>query len=385
LDLPTRAELEKYIGQVATALSRKLTGIKVDPKAVPALARACTGLTLDETRSIVALALVRYQKIGADAVKLAITEKKQIVERSGILLYEEPEKGLAEVGGLHVVKEYIRARTALYQDSAREAGIDTPRGILLLGPPGTGKTMLARAIALEWGLPLVRLDAGRLFGSYVGQSEGNLRMALKTAEAIAPCVVFVDEVDKAFGGDNQGGDSGTSARVFGALLTWMQDRKADCYIAATCNAVQHVKPEMIARFDDVFFVDLPSEAARAEIFAIHLRDRKGGQLFTQSEHEQFAGASAGYVGREIEKISQNARIAAFNMKRAPVVSDVLAAIKAKVPISLTMENQIKALRQWAASGRAIYAGETIEQDAAQGRAESEHGLPVETEAFPARQ
>lgn len=365
LPLPSRVELNEFIQSLAVLYREQLAGkVEIDEAALPELARACQGLTLDETRSIVALSLVNFRALGSDAIRLAIREKRQIVRRGGVLEYEEPDRNMADVGGLEQLKTWVTKRRKLFDERARGAGIHPPKGLLLVGVPGTGKTLAARAIAAAWNLPLVRLDTGRLYGSLVGESESNLRQAIRTAEAIAPCVVLVDEIEKAFG---QGGghDGGTSQRVFGALLTWLSDKRAECFVVATANEIGALPPELLrkGRFDEIFAVDLPDVAARAEILRIHLE--RAGHRLKQAELADLGGACAHYTGAELESAIQSALIEAFhNRERQVNATDVLKAIQATVPLSRTMAEKVDALREWCRSGRALPAGASIEADEA---------------------
>ncbi len=363
LPLPSRAELTEYIQSLAVLYREQLADkVAIDDSALPELARACQGLTLDETRSLVALSLVSFRALGTDAIRLAIREKRQIVRRGGVLEYEEPDRSMADVGGLEHLKGWVVKRTSLFNEAARKAGIHPPKGLLLVGVPGTGKTLAARAIAAAWNLPLVRLDAGRLYGSLVGESESNLRQAIRTAEAIAPAVILVDEIEKAFG---QGGglDGGTAQRVFGALLTWLSDKKAECFVVATANEVGALPPELLrkGRFDEIFAVDLPGAAARTEILRIHLA--LAGQALKPADLGDIGRACAGYTGAELEAAVQAALIEAFHDgQRAVSAADLLKAIQATVPLSRTMAEKIDSLRDWCRSGRAVAAGAAMEAD-----------------------
>ncbi|MGD0090431.1 MAG: AAA family ATPase [Planctomycetota bacterium] len=234
----------------------------------------------------------------------------------------------------------------------------------MVGVPGTGKTLAARAISASWNVPLVGLDAGRLFGSLVGESEANLRTALRTAEAIAPCTCLIDELEKAFGGSG-GYDGGTSARVFGGLLSWLQDKRADVFVVATANDVSKLPPELLrkGRFDEIFFVDLPDAESRAEILAIHLR--RAGHEFKKADLAEVARISKGYTGSELEAAVQSALIEAFTDKeRKPTAADMARAIKSTVPLSKTMAERINVLREFCKTGRAVPAGGMLEDDEA---------------------
>ncbi len=377
LYLPTRSDLEEFIRAKAVLFTEKLPGrVTIDEKALPDLARACTGLTLDETTSIISLSLVRFRGIGQEAVRLAIKEKRQIVSRTGILEYEEPERGMADVGGLQNVKTWLTKRGKLFSDAARKAGIKAPKGILLAGLPGVGKTLIARAVAAAWNQPLLRLDAGKLFGSLVGESESNLRQALRTAEAVAPCVLLIDEIEKGFGqaGAGGGGDGGTSQRVFGALLTWMQDKKAEVFVVGTSNNLDKLDPALIRRFDCVFATDLPDEAARAEILHIHLSRAglllgRGTAGYPVATISALAARSKGFTGAELETAVQAGLIDAFDAGRAPDQVDFERAINATVPLAKTMADQLKSLREFCKSGRAVPAGLSIEADEARAQAQ----------------
>lgn len=364
LPLPTRAELQSYIQSLATLYGEKLADkVAIDEASIPGLARVCQGLTLEETKSVTALSLVRYRAIGSEAIQMANREKRQIVARGGLLDFEDPVRSMADVGGLEHLKLWVRKRDALFSDSAREAGIYPPKGLLLVGVPGSGKTLAARAIAASWNLPLLKLESGRLFGSLVGESEANLRSALRTAEAIAPAVLMIDEMEKAFA-PSGGHDGGTSARVFGALLSWLQDKQADVFVVATANDVSKLPPELLrkGRFDQIFAVDLPGFEARMEIIRIHLS--RAGHRFKQGDLEAMARGAQGYTGAELEAAVQDALIDSYyDRGRKPKSDDVIRAIRESVPLSKTMAEKIDGIREWCRSGRAKQAGTGLEQDA----------------------
>lgn len=374
LALPSYAELEEVIRSLAVVYEEKFADkLKIDMKSVPALARACTGLTLDEAKSIVALSVIRFKGIGKDAVTMAIREKKQIVQRTGVLEYEEPGRELSDVGGLSNLKDYLTKRASLFTEEARKAGIKPPKGVLLGGPPGTGKTLTARAIAAAWQIPLVRLDVGKLFGSLVGESESNLRTALRTAEAVSPCVMLIDEIEKGLGGNGGSLDGGTSQRVFGGLLTWMQDKTAPVYVVGTGNWIDKLDSALLRRFDAIFAVDLPDEVGRAEILSIHFR--RAGHAIEKKDATLLAQCCIGYTGSELETAVQSALVEAFNGKRKPVAADIGNALKAMVPLSKTMGPQIDQLREFCKTGRAIPAGGSLEADKAKA-AKADKGLAV---------
>jgi ATP-dependent 26S proteasome regulatory subunit len=371
LDLPDRKAIDDYITGLAKRYEETMADrVNIDMKSIPHLGRACAGLTLDEVKSVVSLGIVRHKAVNSETVALALEEKKQIVQRSGRLTYEESEVSFDDVGGLENAKDWLTKRSKLFSDEARAKGIKSPRGILLTGCWGTGKSLISKAIANAWGQPLLRLDAGRLFGSLVGESESNLRQALKTAEAVAPCILFIDEIEKGFGRGG-GGDAGTSQRVLGTMLTWFQECKKDIFIVGSCNELNRLDPAMVRRFDELFFVDLPDADAREEIFKIHLSKVKtklalGEEIIRQTE---------GYSGAEIEKIVQAAATEAFYVGKPLTLKHLTNAANSIKPLSLTMKAQIEELRELVKSGRAKPAGGSLEKDAAK-RAEQHAEVEV---------
>ena len=355
LSLPTFDELSKYIVALS-AQYRDKCKLEIEENIMPELARACCGLSMDEARCVVSLAVSKFKTLNSDAVKLAIYEKKQIIARSGILTYEEANRSMLDVGGLGRLKAWLSGRRNLFAERARQRRIKPPKGVLIVGIPGTGKSLIARAIAAAWARPLVRLDVGALFGSLVGESESRTRRALATAEAVAPCVLWLDEIEKGFSGGG-GGDSGTSERVLATILTWLQEQTAGVFVVATANDIEKLarlsSGALIrkGRFDEIFFVDLPGTVARKEIFTIHL-----GKDNAKLPLDEVVRVTNSFTGSEIEAICQTANIAAFNDKdRAITETDLLAAAKATVPLSKTAEASIKNLKAWAASGRAVLA------------------------------
>jgi SpoVK/Ycf46/Vps4 family AAA+-type ATPase len=359
LELPTKAELQKYLEDLAGRL-KKRNGTETDPAVLPDLARALAGLTFDEAKSVTALGVTRYDGLQPQCIKVALEEKKQIVARAGVLSYEEPGKTMKDVGGLEQFKAWIGKQRGLYSDKAKERGIEPPKGVLVLGVPGTGKSLSARAVAASWRVPLIRLDVGALFGGIVGETESNTRMALTTAKAVAPCVLWIDEIDKSLNPDS-GGDNGVSKRLFGSLLTFMQEDNGGVFIFATANKIEALPPEFLrkGRFDEIFFVDLPDAKARQEVFKIHLSDSKTPNVDVSSA----VAASSGYVGAEIKSVCKTAKTEALHDGDRDITpTDLVRAIRATVPLSKTSSEQIRGLRAWAASGRAVLAGNSPDDD-----------------------
>lgn len=320
------------------------------------ITRAMQGLTEFEARSALASAIIAAGRLDDSVVPHIVAEKRQIVRKSGLLEFFEADVSMAQVGGLPHLKRYSEVKRASFTDEARSFGVEPARGVLLLGLPGVGKSLTAKAIA-GGKMPLLRMDVGALMGGILGQSESNTRAALKVAEAIAPAVVWLDEIEKALGGSGGEHDGGTSMRVMGSILTFMQESTAPIYWVATANDVRALRPELINRFDDVFFVDLPNHDDRVEILSIHLGKR--GRNPDDFDLVAIADACHGLVGREIERLVKAALEAAFYAGEQLTTAHLLAAAGSIVPISATMAEQIDSLRSWAET-RARRANDPIE-------------------------
>lgn len=316
-----------------------------------AVVRACQGLTLSEVEMACTYAMITSPRL--DPVEIA-SKKRDAVRKAGLLDWEDLGENMAAVGGLGNLKTWLNRRKDAFGHEAAAFGLPTPKGVLLLGVQGAGKSLASKAIASHWGMPLLRLDMGRMFSGRVGSSESNIRRALSLAEQVSPCVLWCDELDKGASGSQSSGrsDGGTASRVLGTLLTWMQDNTHPVFVVATANDVSQLPPELLrkGRFDETFFVDLPSRMDRAEIFSIHARKRgRDPKLFDIS---MLAEASSGFTGAEIEAALVSAMFEAFaDGPREVTTSDWLKAIGETVPISVTMAERIATLRQWA-SGRA---------------------------------
>ena len=321
--------------------------------------KACLGLTMTRAQLVIAKAIASYGQLDERAIPLALEEKKQRIRRTEVLEFIPAAETLDDIGGLDNLKAWLNRRASAFTEEARAYGLPNPRGILLVGIQGTGKSLSAKATAGLWQLPLLRLDVGRLMGSLVGQSEARTRQAIQLAEAMSPCVLWVDELDKGFAGIGGGapiGDSGTSARVFATLITWMQEKTAPVFVTATANAIESLPPELLrkGRFDEIFFIGLPTESERREIFEVHLRKVRETHL-RAFDLDRLARISEGYSGAEIEQSIIEAMHAAFVARREFTTDDVAAALESIVPLSRTMEEQIERLQQWAESGRARLA------------------------------
>jgi AAA+ superfamily predicted ATPase len=330
-------------------------GVKVNltPQGHEKIVRSALGLFSNQAQRVFAKAIVSDGVLDERDIDLITAEKKQIIRESGALEFFAPTETIADIGGLEVLKEWLRTREVAFSQEARDYGLPAPKGIALIGIPGTGKSLTAKMIAGLWHLPLIRLDVGALFGGLVGQSEENTRRALALAETVAPCLLWIDEIEK--GLSVGGGDGGTSMRVFGSILSWMQEKTKPVFIVATANNIAMLPPELLrrGRFDEIFFLDLPTLAERREIFEVHLRKRK--RPVHNFDVGRLAATSESYVGAEIEQAVIDAMYVAYSDRMHPgrdvATEDILAALARQVPMRQSQREAIGALRQWLAEGR----------------------------------
>jgi SpoVK/Ycf46/Vps4 family AAA+-type ATPase len=344
--LPDLTELNQVLSQQLEQSKARRTTTETREK----LLKAALGLTHDEAEKVYRKAQVKAGRLTEGEVDIVLSEKKQLIRRNGILEYIEEDETLDAVGGLEELKRWLKQRSNAFTERAREYGLPQPKGMLILGVPGCGKSLIAKTTSRLWGLPLLRLDMGRVYdGSMVGRSEANLRNALKTAESISPAILFIDELDKSFAGTSGSADSdgGTSSRIFGSFLTWMQEKTSPVFVMATANRVERLPGEFLrkGRFDEIFFVDLPTAEERQQIFTIHLSKRR--RDIARFDIEQLAKVSEGFSGAEIEQALIAAMYEAFAQDREFTQLDIIAAIKATLPLSKTMTEQVTALRDWA--------------------------------------
>lgn len=329
--------------------------VRLEAGSKEALIKACQGLTMCQIRQVLAKSIAKDGVLDESHIPLVLEEKKQRVRRTEVLDFYPATETLEDIGGLDILKEWLRKRSRSFTEEARRYGLPNAKGILLVGVQGTGKSLSAKAISRLWNLPLLRLDVGRLMGSLVGESESKTREMIKLAEAMAPCVLWIDELDKAFSGVGSGfqGDSGTSSRVFGTIITWMQEKTSPVFIAATANNISALPPELLrkGRFDDIFFVDLPSESERAEIFHVHLKKVREHKL-RDYDIGALARETQDYSGAEIEQAIIAAMHEGYDERRDFTTADIMKCIGEMVPLSRTAEEQVEALRKWAAGGRA---------------------------------
>ena len=344
--LPDLTELNQVLSHQLEQTKTRGTTTETREK----LLKAALGLTHDEAEKVYRKAQVKAGRLTEAEVDIVLSEKKQLIRRNGILEYIEEDETLDSVGGLEELKRWLKQRSNAFTERAREYGLPQPKGMLILGVPGCGKSLIAKTTSRLWGLPLLRLDMGRVYdGSMVGRSEANLRNALKTAESISPAILFIDELDKSFAGTTGSSDSdgGTSSRIFGSFLAWMQEKTSPVFVMATANRVERLPGEFLrkGRFDEIFFVDLPTPEERQQIFNIHLSKRR--REIARFDIEQLAKVSDGFSGAEIEQALIAAMYEAFAQDREFTQLDIIAAIKATLPLSRTMTEQVTALRDWA--------------------------------------
>ncbi|MBL7141181.1 MAG: AAA family ATPase, partial [Planctomycetes bacterium] len=345
--LPDREDLTHLLARFEEEYAQRAT-IQLDARTHEAITGALLGLTEMEAENVICRALINDRRLDASDVSLIISEKGQIIRKSGTLEFHPLREGLEDIGGLRLLKEWLERKRFSFDESAATFGIRPPRGLLLIGVPGCGKSLTAKAIAHAWRMPLLRFDIGKVFGMWLGQSEQNMRRAIRTAEAIAPCILWIDELERGFAGVGNEWDSAATTRVFGTFITWLQEKVSPVYIVATANDVTSLPPELLrkGRFDEIFFVDLPNKHEREEVWRVHLRCR--GRNAAQFDIQRLADATEGYAGADIEAVlNEGLETAHADGKRQPVTDDFLKIIRQTLPLSETMKDRIEAMRDWA--------------------------------------
>lgn len=332
------------------------------------LLQAALGLTLQEAENVFAKTIVTDGTLTADDVSIVFSEKQQIIRKSGLLEYYDSPTTAGDIGGLELLKEWLTKRSMAFSEEARRFGLPAPKGVLLVGVQGCGKSLCAKAVSRMWRMPLLRFDMGRMFASLVGSSEENVRRAIGVAESIAPCVLWADEIDKAFSG-SQGSantDGGTTARVMSTFLTWLSEKQKPVFVMATANNISQLPPELLrkGRLDEIFFVDLPNASERRQVLQIHLSKR--GRDAGRFDLPALADASEGFSGAEIEEAIISALYDVFYLSKELESADLLRSLRETVPLSRTMSENITALRAWA-NGRARFASRKDEDGVAPAR------------------
>jgi ATP-dependent 26S proteasome regulatory subunit len=348
LEMPDEAELAAVLDETVEQMKdNPKVEVNLEEGGREKIVKALSGLTRAEAENALAKVIVTHSRIDAEDVDSLLSEKEQIIRKSGMLEYYPTPERFGSIGGLEELKRWLRARGRAFSEAARQFGLPNPKGLLLVGVPGCGKSLTAKSVAAEWKMPLLKFDLGKVFGGLVGQSEENMRRAIKMAEAVAPCVLWIDEIEKGLAGSRGStGDSGVAQRVFGTLLTWMEENRKQVFTIATANDIEGLPPELLrkGRFDEVFFIDLPTPQERATILAIQLtRHHRDYRDFDIARH---AEASDGFSGAELEQSVVSGLYAAFAEGEQARLEDrhLDKAIVECVPLAKSMPQKIARLR-----------------------------------------
>ena len=337
--------------------------VDIDSDGVDRLVNAATGLTRDGLDRALSVAMTENGILDSRAIDMVAKEKRQLVDGTGFLQYEEPAESLDSVGGQDLLKSWLAQRMKAFGPDAVKYGLGQPKGILTVGPPGTGKSLGAKAASAAWGRPLIRLDVGALMGGIVGESEANTRKAIQLIEAMAPCVLWIDEIEKGLSGMSSSGttDGGTTARVFQSLLTWLNEKQSAVFVYATANDPTKLPPELLrkGRLDEIFAITLPAQPEREEILSIHIKKRQRDPAMF--DLVLLAANTRGFSGAELEQVILDAMFAAFYEEREFNTDDIILAVKSTQPMSTTMRERITAMREWAES-RARMASSLVGQE-----------------------
>lgn len=356
LSYPNEEEIEAIIRSTLRKIHQKTPiEVGITKRGMKAIVRNLRGLTRRQAKSIIQSTVIEDRKFDDDDVNHVIAGKRQLIHGDDLLEYIETPLTIDEIGGMDNLKKWLRQRRDVFKDEARDFGLSAPRGVLMLGIQGAGKSLCAKAIAAGWQLPLLRMDPGALYNSYIGQSEQNLRKAFRQTEQMAPVILWIDEIEKGFASASaQSSDGGLSKRMFGSLLTWMQDHKEPVFIVATANDIEALPPELLrkGRFDEIFFVGLPKLKARKQIFTIHLKKRNRNP--EEFDLDALAEAADGFSGAEIEQAVISGLYNAFYVNQELTMEGLLKAIDDAVPLSVTMKEKIADLYAWA-EGRCVPA------------------------------
>ncbi|MDB9536869.1 AAA family ATPase [Dolichospermum planctonicum CS-1226] len=345
-------------GEIKTEVERLLQTTNNPPggKFLDDLVRSCQGLSMERIRRVLVRAIASHGQLQPEDVDLVLAEKRQTIRQTQILDFYPATEEITDIGGLDNLKDWLIRRGGSFSEKARQYGLPHPRGLMLVGIQGTGKSLTAKAIAHHWHLPLLRLDVGRLFGGLVGESESRTRQMIQVAEALAPCILWIDEVDKAFSGLGSKGDAGTTSRVFGTFINWLAEKTSPVFVVATANDIQALPPEMLrkGRFDEIFFVGLPSQEERKAIFNVHLSRLRPYNL-NSYDIDRLAYETPDFSGAEIEQTLIEAMHIGFSQNRDFTTDDILEAASQIIPLARTAVEQIQKLQEWAAAGRARLA------------------------------
>ena len=352
--LPTLPEIKARLKKMMS-VNKGVDTATLTEEEIDKLCKAALGLTMQEAENAFALAMVNDGKLAPDDINVILQEKMQVIRKTGMLEYVQSDMSIEDIGGLENLKKWLLKRNNSWSERAKKYCIPAPKGVLVTGIPGCGKSLTAKAMSTIWQLPLLRLDLGKIFSGLVGSSEENMRKAINTVEAVAPAILWVDEIEKGLNGVSSSNDSGVSSRIFGTFLTWMQEKTAPVFVIATANNIDRLPPELLrkGRFDEIFFVDLPTLEERKEIFKVHLVRRLKDKdvckdiKITSALLTSLAEKTEGFIGSEIEQVVISALCDAFFENRSLQLVDFDRAIENTVPLSKTQREQIVAIRQWA--------------------------------------
>jgi SpoVK/Ycf46/Vps4 family AAA+-type ATPase len=345
--LPLEDEINQELSRLINSLD-----IKVEPQLFENLTRACQGLSLERIRRVLSKIIATYKTIDSNSIKVLLSEKKQIISQTEILEYSSVNEKITNLGGLDNLKDWLKKRKTAFSIQASNYGLPTPRGLLLIGIQGTGKSLTAKAIANDWQLPLLKLDVGKLFGGIVGESESRLRQMINLAETISPCILWIDEIDKAFTNTESKGDSGTSNRVLATFISWLSEKTKPVFVISTANNIDLLPLEIIrkGRFDEIFFLDLPKKEERKEIFKIHLKEFRPNS-WESFQFNRLAELSESFSGAEIRQSIIEGMYHAFYEKREFNTEDICLALNELIPLANLESNQMLKLQDWASSGQ----------------------------------
>ena len=346
-DLPQSHEIRQELLRVQQSL-----GYTLPKTSLNSLVRSCQGLSLERIRRVLSKIIATYKEINVESLDLIFTEKKQLISQTQILEFCTSDVKLSDIGGLDNLKKWLKRRSEALSQRAARYGLPCPRGLLLVGVQGTGKSLTAKAIANDWNLPLLRLDVGKLFGGIIGESESRMRKMIELSEAISPCILWIDEIDKAFSGIESKGDSGTTSRVLATFITWLSEKTSSVFVVATANNIYALPPELLrkGRFDEIFFIGLPNAEEKQSIFQVHLAKLRPNS-WQNYDSNLLSTRATRFSGAEIEESIIEAMHLAFSENREFVTDDILQSIEQFVPLAYTSKEKIEALQEWAIAGK----------------------------------
>jgi ATP-dependent 26S proteasome regulatory subunit len=349
--LPTYSEILEELNRLTTSIQQE-----INQTTLYNITTACQGLSLERIRRVLSKIIAKYGEINDSSPAIILQEKQQIIQQTQLLEFCLNDKSISDLGGLDNFKNWLKLRTTAFSQAAINYGLPYPKGLLLVGVQGTGKSVAAKIIAYEWELPLLRLDFGRLFASLVGQSEQRVRKMIEIAEALSPCVLWVDEIDKAFAGAQSSGDSGTTSRVLATFITWLSEKSSAVFVVATANNIDNIPPEILrkGRFDEMFFLGLPTREEREAIFSVHLKKYRPGAL-DNFQVKLLSELSKEFSGAEIEQVVIEAMRLGFNENREFSNEDILITIQNLVPLARTKRKELDILKEWSESGNVTSA------------------------------